>query len=58
MRFLLNFFFFGILFYAIWYFFPESFEKLVHLASNIFDWLKEMVSSLINSVNKGNHNQT
>jgi len=35
MRFLLNFLFYGILFYLIWMFFPEGFKTLVSWADQI-----------------------
>ncbi|MBA3721997.1 MAG: hypothetical protein H0W88_06315 [Parachlamydiaceae bacterium] len=42
MRFILNFFFFGILFYLIYLFFPEAFHTLVSWADKVIEWLKEI----------------
>lgn len=47
MRFILGFIFFGILFYAIWYFFPETFTTLVNWAGNVFHFFRDLVENLI-----------
>lgn len=36
MRFILNFFFFGMLFFLIYYFFPDAFNTLVSWANQVF----------------------
>ncbi len=52
MRFIINFFVFGILFYLIWSFFPDAFKILVSWAdqvvaffSGLFVMLKEKVAT-------------
>ena len=42
MRFILNFFFFGLLFYLIYLFFPEAFHTLVSWADRTVEFLKEV----------------
>ena len=39
MRFILNFFFFGLLFYLIWMFFPDAFKTLVSWADQTVAFL-------------------
>lgn len=39
LRFIMNFILFGILFYLIWMFFPEAFEKLVGWANDLYNWV-------------------
>jgi hypothetical protein len=51
MRFLFNFFFFGLLFYAIWFFFPEAFSTLLHGAQTVFNYIKEMFGALMDKIN-------
>lgn len=46
MRFILGFIFFGLLFYAIWYFFPQAFETLATWAGNIFAFFKDLFNNL------------
>lgn len=46
MRFILNFFFYGLLFYLIYLFFPDAFHTLVSWANNVYDFLREAVLSL------------
>lgn len=48
MRFILNFIFYGILFYCIWYFFPDAFAKLITWAGATFDFLKNLVTEISN----------
>jgi len=43
MRFIWNFFFFGILFYLIWQFFPEAFNTLVSWANHVVTFFKELI---------------
>lgn len=43
MRFILNFFFFGILFYLIYLFFPEAFHTLVSWANNVYNFLHDLI---------------
>lgn len=42
MRFIWNFFFFGILFYLIWAFFPDAFNTLVGWANHIVTFFREL----------------
>lgn len=46
MRFILNFFFFGILFYLIWMFFPDAFMKLVSWADQIVVFFRDLFVGL------------
>lgn len=46
MRFILNFIFFGILFYLIHLFFPEAFNTLVGWCDKIYIFFKDLFMSL------------
>lgn len=46
MRFIWNFFFFGILFYLIWMFFPDAFMTLVSWANHVVAFFKDLFTSL------------
>jgi hypothetical protein len=46
MRFIFQFIFFGLLFYAIYAFFPEAFLKLVTWAADLFDFIKDSFQHL------------
>ena len=48
MRFILGFIFFGLLFYAIYLFFPEAFQTLAGWAGNVFDFFKTLFTDLSN----------
>lgn len=50
LRFILNFFIFGLLFYAIWYFFPDAFTTLTTWAGDAFDYIKSLVQNLSHKV--------
>ncbi len=52
MRFVLNFIFFGLLFFIIWKFFPEAFHTLVTWVTALYDWLYHLFHSLFEQVNK------
>ncbi|HEV8052594.1 MAG TPA: hypothetical protein VGP47_08865 [Parachlamydiaceae bacterium] len=54
MRFLLNFFFFGLLFYLIWMFFPDAFLTLVSWADHVVAFFKELIMGMSNKM----HHQT
>jgi hypothetical protein len=41
MRFILNFIFFGILFYLIYQYFPEAFQTLVSWAGAVVNFIKD-----------------
>jgi hypothetical protein len=43
MRFILNFIIFGIIFYLIWMFFPEAFQKLVTWTGDVVTFVKNFV---------------
>ena len=51
LRFILNFFLFGLLFYAIYFFFPDAFLRLVAWISAVFDWLKDFINHLTDRLN-------
>lgn len=42
-RFFINFFAFGFLFFLIYLYFPEAFGTLVKWAQEVFHWLKSFV---------------
>lgn len=46
MRFIGGFVFFGLLFYAIWLFFPEAFTTLVSWAAQVFNFFIDLWHSL------------
>lgn len=46
MKFIFNFFFFGLLFYLIWMFFPEAFRTLVSWADQAVFFLKDIFHTL------------
>lgn len=48
MRFILNFIFFGILFYLIWMFFPEAFKTLVSWADNVVAFFRDLIMGVWN----------
>lgn len=50
MRFIFNFIFFGVLFYAIHLLFPEAFKVLVSWADTIYEQLRELVLWIIDKV--------
>lgn len=46
MRFILNFIFFGVLFYVIYLFFPDAFHTLVGWANGIYEFLRDIFIQL------------
>ena len=52
MRFIANFFFFGILFYLIWMFFPDAFLTLVSWADHVVAFFRELI---VNTWDKVQH---
>lgn len=50
MRFIFNFIFFGLLFYAIYYFFPDAFAKLVTWTGDTFDYIKVFVQQQFSKI--------
>lgn len=56
MRFILNFFFFGLLFYLIWLFFPEAFNTLVSWANYVVNFFKDLITGISERVqHHGSH---
>lgn len=51
MRFIIGFIFFGLLFYAIWFYFPETFQTLVSWVAKIFDFIHQAVESIAEKIN-------
>jgi hypothetical protein len=49
MRFVLNFIFFGLLFYALFLFFPDVFKQLVHWAAVVVDYIQHLFHELTRS---------
>jgi len=45
-RFIINFILFGLLFYALWLFFPEAFSTLTSWAAALFNWLQDVFHQL------------
>jgi len=54
MRFILNFIFFGILFFLIWHYFPEFFQTLVSWAESAFNFVRELVTWVMQKAGIGN----
>lgn len=50
MRFILNFIFFGVLFYAIYVAFPDAFHTLVGWADKIYEFLRTLALQLLSKV--------
>lgn len=44
MRFIFNFFFFGLLFYLIYLFFPDAFHTLVSWVNEVYLFFKDLVN--------------
>lgn len=55
-RFLINFLIFGLLFYAIYRFFPDAFETLVSWVHQIFEFIREMVLWLVEKFKSSTNN--
>lgn len=52
MRFILNFFFFGFIFYMIWIFFPEAFQTLVSWANSVYQFVRDGFNTVMDSMSK------
>ncbi len=50
MRFILNFIFFGILFYLLWEYFPEQFAILKSWAASAVDLIKQLYHQLMDKL--------
>ena len=48
MRFIWDFFIFGILFYLIWMFFPDAFATLVSWANHVVMFFKDLIGTVAN----------
>lgn len=46
LRFILNFFLFGILFYLIYLFFPDAFQTLVSWAHQVYEFFREVFAQI------------
>lgn len=57
MRFILNFFFFGLLFYLIYLFFPEAFHTLVSWANQVYLYLRDLFLNLSGRMQSSAPNQ-
>lgn len=51
-RFIFNFIFFGVLFFAIWHFFPDAFNTLVSWAEKIYDFIVDIVTKVVEWVSE------
>lgn len=51
MRFILNFFIFGFIFFLIWHYFPEAFGTLVSWAQTVFDFFRDAFASIRDKIN-------
>ncbi|WP_195155574.1 hypothetical protein [Candidatus Protochlamydia phocaeensis] len=50
MRFIFNFFFFGILFYLIYLFFPDAFHTLVSWADRTYEFFRDLILQIAGKV--------
>lgn len=50
MRFILNFIFFGVLFYAIHVTFPDAFATMVDWADKIYEFIRDLLVQLVDKV--------
>ena len=50
MRFILNFIFFGILFYLIWVYFPDAFTTMVSWADTIVTFIKDVFQLVVDKL--------
>lgn len=51
-RFILNFIFFGVLFYAISLFFPDAFQTLVSWAGKVYTFIVDIVVAIIDWISE------
>lgn len=47
MRFILNFFIFGLIYFLIWMFFPEAFQTLVSWATQVYNFFHDAYISIM-----------
>ncbi len=50
MRFIIEFFLFGFLFFLLWHFFPEAFATLVSWAQAVYDFFANLFAQVGNRV--------
>lgn len=55
MRFILNFIFFGLLFYLIYLFFPEAFNTLVSWVNQIYEFFRDLFLNVSKKVQRGDN---
>ena len=53
MKFIFNFILYGIIFYALWLFFPDAFHTLVSWADKTFALIKDLTSQVMERWNLG-----
>lgn len=51
MRFIFSFIFFGLLFYLIWLYFPDTFQTLVSWAGKVYTFLHNLIAGIIDKIN-------
>jgi len=51
-RFVFNFIFFGVLFYAIYIFFPDAFSTLTGWAGAIYDFVVSIMAALVKYISE------
>lgn len=51
LRFILNFFLFGFLFYLIYVFFPDAFHTFVSWANSVYDFFNGLIKMAMESAN-------
>lgn len=50
MRFIIGFIFFALLFYSIWFYFPETFQTMVSWVAKVFEFIRGAVESITEKV--------
>ena len=58
MRFIIDFLIFGLIFYAIYVYYPLVFQMLVAAVAKLFDWLRALVDGLIEKIHQPLPTQT
>lgn len=58
MRFIIGFIFFGLLFYSIWFYFPEVFQTLVSWVAKIFDLIHQLVQAIVEKISSATPHET
>jgi hypothetical protein len=52
MRFIINFFIFGFIFYLIYIFFPDAFQTLTSWAGHVYDFFRGIVQMIVERYNE------